>query len=68
MVDLFQEDEDGALVLYDKSNPLPGKIFGLLDVDGNGNLQNDKIKPKSKKDVKLLKVDKDDKILALATV
>ena len=55
---MYQEDESGNLGEFDKSNPLPGKIFGLAEVDKVGRVDDSKFnKPSSEDEVKLVKVD-----------
>lgn len=67
--ELFQEDEDGNLVEFDKANPLPGPVFGLAEVDKEGKVEDDTLsQPKSQNQVKLVKVNGDDKISALPII
>ena len=61
--ELFQEDEDGTMVPFNKANPLAGPVFGLAEVDSVGNVKDDTVgKPKSKNEVTLIRVDAKDKI------
>lgn len=68
IAELFQEDEDGKLVEYKRSNPLPGKVFALAKVDATGNVADENCKPKSENEVKLVKVDADKKVSELPSV
>ena len=60
---LFQQNEKGELVNFDKKNPLPSEVFALAEVDENGFVDDSEIsQPKSDNKVKLIKIDEADKI------
>lgn len=56
ITDLYQEDGNGNLVDFDKSNPLPGPVFGLAEVGITGKVEDKQIQQKSDKPAELVKV------------
>ena len=58
MPKLYQEDDKGKLVEFDKEALLAGPVFGLAEVDSVGNVQDTKVgDPKKPSEVTLIKVD-----------
>lgn len=62
---LFQEDEEGNIVEFDRKNPLPGKIFGLAPIDEKGDLVNKKIEPKNKENIEKILKDQSNELVPL---